>query len=147
MEPDCSLPHSQVPTTCLYPEPAGSRPYPHIPLHVDPSYYYPLIYAWGLQVDSFPQVFPPNLFIFLISHFLATWPIHLILLDFITREIFGEQYSSLSSLFCSFLHSPVPPSLYVQIFFSTPYSQTSSAYVPPSMWATKFHTHNSNTQK
>jgi hypothetical protein len=30
MEPECSLPHSQVPTTCLYPEPAQSSPYPHI---------------------------------------------------------------------------------------------------------------------
>ena len=28
-----------------------------------------------------------------------------------------------------------------QIFSSTPYFQTPSAYVPPSMWATKFHTH------
>ena len=32
------------------------------------------------------------------------------------------------------------PSL-TQIFSSTPYSQTPSAYVPPSTWATKFHTH------
>jgi hypothetical protein len=28
-----------------------------------------------------------------------------------------------------------------QIFSSTPYSQTPSAYIPPSMSATKFHTH------
>jgi len=26
-----SLPHSQVPATCPYPEPARSSPYPHIP--------------------------------------------------------------------------------------------------------------------
>jgi hypothetical protein len=32
MEPEGSLPHSQVPATCLYPEPAQSSPYPHIPL-------------------------------------------------------------------------------------------------------------------
>ena len=31
-EPEGSLPHSQVPTTCPYPEPARSIPYPHIPL-------------------------------------------------------------------------------------------------------------------
>ena len=36
---------------------------------------------------------------------------HLILLDFITRTIFGEQYRSLSSSLCSFLHCPVTPSL------------------------------------
>jgi hypothetical protein len=32
MEPECSLPHSQMPATCLYPESAQSSPWPHIPL-------------------------------------------------------------------------------------------------------------------
>ena len=32
MEPEGSLPYSQVPTTCPYPEPARSSPYAHIPL-------------------------------------------------------------------------------------------------------------------
>jgi len=35
MEPEGSLPHSQVPATCHYPEPARSSPYPHIPLLED----------------------------------------------------------------------------------------------------------------
>jgi len=30
MEPDGSLPHSQVPATCPYPEPDESSPYPNI---------------------------------------------------------------------------------------------------------------------
>jgi hypothetical protein len=30
MEPEGSSPHSQVITTCLYPEPAQSSPHPHI---------------------------------------------------------------------------------------------------------------------
>jgi hypothetical protein len=47
-------------------------------------------------------------------------PVHLILLDYVTRTTVGEQYRSLSS---------------------TPYSQTPSAYVPSSKWATKFRTH------
>ena len=34
-----------------------------------------------------------------------------IVLDFITRTVFGEQYRSLSSSLCSFLHSPVTSSL------------------------------------
>jgi hypothetical protein len=37
MEPEASLPHTQVPATCPYPEPAASSPYPHILLPEDPS--------------------------------------------------------------------------------------------------------------
>jgi hypothetical protein len=35
-EPEGLLPHSQVPATRLYPEPAQSSPYPHISLPEDP---------------------------------------------------------------------------------------------------------------
>jgi hypothetical protein len=31
MESEGSLPHSQVPANCPYPEPARSSPYPHLP--------------------------------------------------------------------------------------------------------------------
>ena len=41
----------------------------------------------------------------------ATCPTHLILVNFITRTILGEQYRSLSSSLCNHLHSPVTPSL------------------------------------
>jgi len=37
MEPENSLPHSQVPSICPYSEPTLSSPYPHIPLPEDPS--------------------------------------------------------------------------------------------------------------
>ena len=60
MEPEGLLPHSQVPDTCTYPEPARSSPFPHILLPKIPSYYYPPIYAWVSQMDSFPQVSPPK---------------------------------------------------------------------------------------
>jgi len=41
----------------------------------------------------------------------ATWPTHLILLDFITRTILGEQYKSFSYSLCNLLHSPFTSSL------------------------------------
>jgi hypothetical protein len=37
MEPEGSLPHSQVPANCIYPEPAENNPYPNILLLEDPS--------------------------------------------------------------------------------------------------------------
>ena len=77
----------------------------------------------------------------------ATCPAHLILLDLITRTILGEQFRSLSSSLCSLFHSPVTSSLLGLIFSSTPYSQTPSAYVPPSTSATKFHTHTKQLAK
>ena len=56
MEPEGSLPHSQVPAICPYPEPDQSSPCFHIPLSKD----YPPIYAWVSQVVSFPQVSSPE---------------------------------------------------------------------------------------
>ena len=112
MEPEGSLPHSQVPDTCPYPEPARSSPYPHILLPEDPSLYYSSICAWVSQVVSLPQVFPPKPCITpLVSPIRSTFSAHLILLDFITRTILGEENSSLRSSLCSFPHSPVTSSL------------------------------------
>ena len=67
-------------------------------------------------------------------------PDHLILLDFISRRVMGEEYISFSSSLCSFLHSPITSSLLGPIFSSASYFQTPSAFIPPSISATKFHT-------
>ena len=61
----------------------------------------------------------------------ATWQAHLILIDFIAHPILGEEYRSLSSSLCSFLHSPVTwsllgPSILVNNLFSKALSLRSS---------------------
>jgi len=50
-----------------------------------------------------------------------------ILLNFVTRKILGEEYRSLSSLLCSFLHSPVTSTLLgPNILLNTLFSNTPS---------------------
>jgi hypothetical protein len=60
---------------------------------------------------------------------------------FISRTILSEKYRSFSSSLCSFLHSLITSSLFGPIFSSVPYSQKPKTFVPPSVWATKFHTY------
>jgi hypothetical protein len=62
--------------------------------------YYPPIYTWVSKVVSFPSGFSvKTLCTPLLFPIRATCPAHLILLDFITRTILGEQLSS--SLCCT----------------------------------------------
>ena len=88
----------------------------------------------GLPSGLFPSGFPTkNLYTPLSSPIHATWPAHLILLDFITRTILGEQYKSFSSSLCSLLHSPVtspllgPNILLNTLSFLSSHSHTSLA--------------------
>jgi hypothetical protein len=87
--------HSQVPTTCSYPEPDRSSPYSHTSLPKRSI----LILSSHLHV-SLPSGFFPScfrtktLYTPLVSPILATYPAHLILLDLIIRTIMVEQYRS-----------------------------------------------------
>ena len=54
MEREYSLPYSQEPATCPYPEPDQSNPNLHIPLLEDQFLYYLPIYAQVFKVVSFP---------------------------------------------------------------------------------------------
>ena len=103
MEPEGSLPHSQVPATCPYPKPARSSPYPtsyflKIRLNItlpstpgSPKWFFPSCFP--TKTSYTPLLFPKH----------TTCPAHLIIFDFITRKVLGEQYRSLSSSLCSFL--------------------------------------------
>ena len=65
-----------------------------------------------LPSGLFPSCLPTKiLYTPLLSPMHTTCPIHLILLDFITRTILGVELRLLSSSLCSFLHSPVTSSL------------------------------------
>ena len=66
----------------------------------------------GLPSGLFTFRFPHQVSIHsLSSPIRATCPAHLILLDFITRTILGDDYKSFSFSSCSLLHSPVTSSL------------------------------------
>ena len=90
MEPEGSLPHSQVHATSW-------RSFLILSSHLRqrlPS---------GLFLSGFPT---KTLYTCDLSPIRAACPAHLILLDFITCTVLGEEYRSFSSLLCSLLHSP-----------------------------------------
>ena len=126
MEPDGSLPHSQVPATCPYPISQLD------PVHNTTSHFLKIRLNIILpstpvsQAVSFPQVSPPKPCIRLSSPPIRTiCPYHLILLDFITRTILGEEYRSLSSSLCNFPYSLFSSSfLGPNILLSTLFSNT-----------------------
>jgi len=92
----------------------------HIPLPQDPSTSGSP--QWSLSL-RFPYQNPAHASSLPIR---ATCAAHLILLDFITRTTFGEQYRSLSSSLCSFLHSSVTSSILGSDTLNTLFSDTLS---------------------
>ena len=141
MEPEGSLPHSQVP-----------KPVPILSqinlVHASPSHFLNIHLnikfpstpgSW--KVASYPQISPPKPCIHLSPHTChMSRPSHSSRLDHPNN--IGLRVQIIKFLIMYF--SPLP--CYLVPFrpkysSSAPYSQTPSAYVPPSSCETKFHTH------
>jgi len=122
MESGGSIPHSQVPASQLHLVHTPTSHFLKIHLNII------LPFTPGSSKWSLTPRFPhKTLHIPLLSPIRATRPAHLILLDFITRKIFSEQYRSSSLPLCSFLHSPVTSSLLdLNILLNTVFSNTLS---------------------
>ena len=90
--------------------------YPNI---IHPSAPRPPQWSLSLRLPNQDPIHPPS------SPICATCPGHLIILDFITHTILGEEYKSFSSSLCNLLHSPVTSSLLgLNILLNTMFSNT-----------------------
>ena len=83
------------------------------PVHAPPSHFLEIglnIILLSMPGSSYWPLSIKTLYKSLLSPILATCPAHLILLYLIIRTVLEDEYRSLSSSLCSFLHSPVTSS-------------------------------------
>ena len=128
--------------------PLPTRPEPNQHSPCPPSYFLKIQLNITLPPTSASSKWPLSLwfptkilYAPLLSPLYATFAAHVILLDLIPRIIFDHTYRWLSLSLCSGSTTPLPHPSLAHITSSALHSGTPSAYVPPSMWATKFHTH------
>ena len=116
--PRISRTHNRPPIQSIYPYSTSWRSSLILSTHL----------RLGLPSGLFPPASPPRPYTPpLSSPIHATCPAHLILLDFITRTILGEEYRSFIASLCNFLQSPVTSSLLgPNIFLNTMFSNNLS---------------------
>jgi hypothetical protein len=103
-----------------------------VPVHASSSYFWKI--HFNIRLPSTPRssklslssgLFTKNLYASVLLRIRVTWPAHLLMLDLITRIIFGEGHRPQSSSLCRFPHYSVPSSfLGPNIFLSTLFSNT-----------------------
>jgi hypothetical protein len=106
MEPEGSIPHSQVPATCLYPINTPKSHFLKICLNIivpstPGSSHWSLSFRFSPQTPVHASSLPHTRYMPYSSHSRF----------FFIRAIVGEEHRSLSSLLWSFLHSPVTSTL------------------------------------
>ena len=131
-EPEGSLQRLQSPPTVpILSHNNPSSPCPHYPISCRSILILSSHLHLGLPGGLLPSRFPTKLpYARLLSPIRVACHSHLILLDFITRIMFVEEYRSLISSLCNFFHSLVTSPTLAQIFSSAPYSHTPSVYIP-----------------